>query len=397
MARKIYDLGYGVRVKEGLGEGPTVTSTEVGLGWRPTAGQFVGTAVTWRDRLFEVRSMERIADGERWCLVPWPEGEVARNVDRLDPDRITNLVDEVEGIKKGRSIRFVLVLFSPVAGLMPEFLQRHWETEYNVPGSRATILSALVELGFGAWWIVHPGSALLKFFGWFLFAEAMIRLWFALSQSEPMGSFLTVPLAWVRPSESKVQTEKAKRMEVVRWAQGEPEMALALPDPREDWLLDGVLRFRGSVYRLIEKQLGSDRVVYHFESVPEDTPVTLSLAPPAHQERQRNRGHGFTADAGRFILLSFAPQRFQEKLTPDLNLGVRTLTWISAGVELFGGSVNLLGAGPRDPLAVLDLLFIIEGAWRLIRAAMTGLPVGSVLGLPFIGVYERWMRSDGSS
>jgi len=125
--------------------------------------------------------------------------------------------------------------------------------------------------------------------------------------------------------------------------------------------------------------------------------VTLSLTPPAHQERQRNRGRGFTADAGRFILLSFAPQRFQEKLTPDLNLGVRTLTWISAGVELFGGAVNLIWTAPGDALVVLDLLFIIEGAWRLIRAAMTGLPVGSVLGLPFINIYERWVRSAGSS
>ncbi len=95
--------------------------------------------------------------------------------------------------------------------------------------------------------------------------------------------------------------------------------------------------------------------------------------------------------------MSFAPQRFQKQLTPDLNLGVRTLTWISAGVELCGGTVNLLGAGPRDPLVMLDLLFVIEGAWRLIRAAMTGLPVGSVLGLPFIKVYERWVKSDGRS
>ncbi len=395
MAEHIHDLGHGVTVEERLGDELKVTSTMVGLEWRPTAGQFVGTAVTWHDRLFEVRSVEQSDDGDRWCLVPWPNGEVARNIDQLDTDRIENLVGETAFIKKSRSVRFALILLSPVAGLMPSSWQQHWEREYNVPGSRATILSALVELGFGSVWIVLPGPGLLKFFGWFLFAEAMIRLWFALTQSEPMGSFLTAPLGWIMPSESKMATEQAQRMEVVRWTQGGPEMALAMSALREDWPIDGVLRFRDSLFRLIEKELGKNRVTYHFETVPEDTPVTLSLAPPAHQEHQRDRGRGFTADAGRFVLLSFAPRRYQEQLTPDLNLGIRTLTWISAGAELFGGAVNLLGAGPQDALVVLDLLFVVEGAWRLIRATVTGLPVGSVLGLPFISVYERWVRSAG--
>ena len=118
MAEHIDDLGHGVKVKEGLGEGPTVTSTELCLGWRPTVGQFVGTAVTWHDRLFEVRSVERSDDGERWRLVPWPDGEVARNIDRLDADWIEILVGDSAVIKKSRSLRFILVLVSPVAGLI---------------------------------------------------------------------------------------------------------------------------------------------------------------------------------------------------------------------------------------------------------------------------------------
>ena len=57
----------------------------------------------------------------------------------------------------------------------------------------------------------------------------------------------------------------------------------------------------------------------------------------------------------------------------------------------------MTGAAPGDALVVLDLLFITEGVFRLIRAAVTGLPVGSVLGLPFISVYERWVNSYGRS
>jgi len=118
MAGHIHDLGHGVKVEDGLGEGPTVTSTEVGLGWRPTAGQFVGTAVNWQDRLFEVRSVIRDTDGERWQLVPWPKGEVARNIDHLDITRIEKLVAEAAVVKNSRSIRLVLVLLSPVVSFV---------------------------------------------------------------------------------------------------------------------------------------------------------------------------------------------------------------------------------------------------------------------------------------
>ncbi|MEN8163536.1 MAG: hypothetical protein ABFS37_05360 [Acidobacteriota bacterium] len=392
MAGPLHDLGHGVRVEGGSANGPVVTSTEVILPWRPRAGLFVGTAVTWCDQLFEARSVERNDGGERWQLALWPEGEAARNTDRLDAGRIETLAGEAAEFKKSRGIRFVLVLLSPLAGLMPGPVQRRWEREHNFPGARATILSAVTEMGLGMWWIVHPGPVLLRFFGWMLFAEAMVRLWCGLNHDEPMGSFLTAPFGWVTALLSNEPAEEGRRIEVVRWAEGDPEMALAMPDPRVDWMVDGIIRFRGSLWRLIEKELGRGLAVYHFEAVPPDTPVTLSLAPPPRQEKHRDRGRGLVADAGRFVLLSFAPQRFQEQLTPDLNLGVRTLTWISAAVELFGGTVNLLGPAPRDALVGLDLLFVIEGAFRLIKTAVTGLPAGSLLGLPFINVYERWVR-----
>ena len=233
MAGRIYDLGDGVRVDEGHGDELVVTSTEVVLPWQPRAGQFVGIAVTWCDQLFEARSVERDDGGERWRLALWPEGEAARNVDQLDADRIESLVAEAAKLKKSRSFRFVLVLFSPLAGLMPGPVQRRWEREHNVPGARATILSAVTEMGLGMWWIVHPGPVLLRFFGWMLFAEAMVRLWFALNQDEPMGSFLTAPFGWVTASLSNEPAEKGRPISVVRWTQDDPEMALAMLDPME--------------------------------------------------------------------------------------------------------------------------------------------------------------------
>jgi len=320
MKGEIHDLGHGVRIETGHGDGPIVRSADVTLPWRPRAGQFVGTAIIWSDEIFEVRSVERGPNGERWSLVPWHESEVARNITHLNADAVEALVTEVATLNKGAGIRMLLVLLSPLAGFLPAVLQRRFERDFNAPGSRATVISAIVELTLGAWWIINPGSVALKFFGWMLFAEGMVRLWFALTQGEPMGSFLTVPLAWFISSPSS-------------------------------------------------------RVV-------------------GETARKRDRGRGIVSDISRFVLVSFAPRRFQEQLTPGLNLGIRTLTWISAGIELIGGSVNLVGAVPGDSLISIDLLFALEGAWRLARAAMTGSPVGSILGLPFISVYERWVRSE---
>lgn len=394
MAGPIHDLGHGVRVDEGCDDGPVVSSEKVALPWRPRAGHFVGTAVTWSDQLFEAVSVERDVGGERWQLVSWPQGEATRNIDQLDAGRMKSLCVEATELKKSRAIRSVLVLFSPLTGLMPGSMQQHWERAHNFPGARATILSAIAELGVGIWWIIHPGPVLLRFFGWMLFAEAMVRLWFALSQYESMGSFLTAPFGWCWEVSTAEPVETNRRFDVIRWTSGDPEMALGMLDPREDWKVDGILRFRGSLWRLVEKVPGGGRLVYHFEEAPAESSVTLSLVPPARKERRRERGRGGLYDTTRFALLSFAPRRFQEQLAPGLNLGIRTLTWISAGVEVLGGTINLLGPAPRDVLVGLDLLFVLEGAFRLVTTAVTGLPVGSLLGLPFINVYERWARSE---
>ena len=397
MAVPIDDLGHGVRVDVASDEGPVVHSEDMALPWRPRAGQFVGTAVAWCDQLYEAVSVERNEGVEKWQLAPWPEGEAARNIDRLDVDRMTSLCAEAIDLKNSRTMRRVLVLFAPLTGLMPVVVQRHWETTCNFPAARATIISALVEMGIGGWWALNLGPVLLGFFGWLLFAEGMVRLGYALSRDVPLGSFVAKPFDRVFRRPITVPETTNRRFEVIRWDLGDQEMSLEMGDLRTDWNIDGILRFRGSLWRLVEIVPGGGRVVCHFEGVPDGSPVTLSLVPPEPKEIHRERGRGWVHDMTRFVLLSFAARRFQEQLVPDLGLGIRTLTWISAGVELFGGTVNLLGSGPRDTLVGLDLLFVIEGAYRLVNTAVTGLPVGSVLGLPFVNVYERWVKSGTGS
>lgn len=393
MDRQKSDLGFGVSVIEGSDLGLEVTSAEVVLPWRPRAGPFVGTAITWGDQVFEALTVERGEAGERWQLARWPEGEVTRNVDSLDAGRIENLVVEAAALKQSQGMRWLLILMSPLAGLMPAPLQKRWEREHNVPAARATVISAVLELVPATWWIINPGSILYRFFGLLLFVEALVRLWSGLSNDEPIGSFLTAPVGWFLRPPPKAPSLREERVEVVGWNQDGKNMTLAVSTPRADWVVDGIIRFRDALYRLVDTKFGGDKVAYYFEAVPPETPVTLSLVAPRVEQRRRDSGRGFLADLGRFIFLAFAPRRFQERLAPTLNLGVRTLTWISAGVEVFGGVVNLMGSTSGDFLIGVDLLIFMDGAWRLVRTAATGKPVGSVFGLPFIAVYERWLRS----
>lgn len=386
-------LGHGVEVERDRQDGLVVSSTAgLVLPWRPRSGGFVGSAVHWAERLFEVCTVTEGDDGVvRWHLESWPDGEVVRHVDRLDSERIEALAGEWRETGAGRRIRTVLVWLAPVTGLMPTNRQLVWERRYNVSAGRITAISAAVEILVGAVGIVMPIPLLLRLLGWMFFAEGVIRFWFAMSQDEGMGSFVTLPLA-VQKTEPVRSASPASTMEVVRWDPTEGGLELAFAESRTDWTLDGVLRYRGERFRLIERIPGGGRVVYAFGRASDDMPVTLSLVPPPTVVRQRERGRGFLKEVGRLFLLSLAPGRFQAALTPEYRLAPRTLTWGSGIIELIGSGMNLVAPAGEESHLLLSLFFVGEGLFRIVVATVTGAPVGSVLGLPFRPLFERWSR-----
>ena len=64
-----------------------------------------------------------------------------------------------------------------------------------------------------------------------------------------------------------------------------------------------------------------------------------------------------------------------------------------AGLQIFGGIVNLLAGGLESPAALLDIVVAGEGVVRLGTLIWTGEPVGSVPGQILRPIFERWLRS----
>ncbi len=402
MTSKTVSLGGGVTVREDPSGEIVVTSRRLELPWRQGTPVLPGTAVLWLEQLWEARSVTRVEDGEKWGLAPWPETEVVRNSDCLDRARIAELEAVAAAQERTRRMRDILMPILPLIGALPRRVQERLASDFNIPVGLATVISAAVEAvaGFVLFFVLRSGAwALPPAFAWvILFSPAMVlegfvRMWFGLTQDEPIGSFVFSPLVlFVRARGQAVQTMEGYRPRVHRLDDGTGGLELVSEEPRWDWAVGGVLRFRQRLYRLVERSSREGQSLYLFEPVAEGAEATLSLMPPPKPAQARERGRGFGAEIMRFMLVSFAPREAQEVLVADMKVPGRLLTFVSASMQMIGGAVNLSGASAGDPMVLFDIGLLGEGLFRLVWAVASQAPVGSVLGLPFGGIYSVWVE-----
>jgi len=402
--RDAADLGHGVTVRP-QGDGTwVVASDRLGLGLRPRQGRMPGTAVALDGELLEVVEAVHGAAAHHYRLAPWPEGEAARLVDRLDPARVAELAATCEAERSQRARRRLLVALLPLTGFLPGPTQERLQRECNFPAARATVVTALMELAAGAFLVVElaavrfgdsllpPSLSWLGLLSALFVPESLIRLWWSLTQAAPMGSLLTLPVALFEPLPPPRDPLADARPQPVRL---EPEagiLELATGRSRPDWVEDGVLQYRERRYRLVDKVPDGGRMVYRLESVADDTPVTLQLLPP-RPPPPSDRAAGEPGPLGltlRIMLMSFAPQAHQERWFRARGTSPVVPTALCAAIEAFGGAVNLVGRPSEGPTRLLDLYFLAEGLVRLALVLGRGRGVGSVFGLPFLPLYRRW-------
>ena len=171
-----------------------------------------GTAVSWEERLYEVRAAEPLADGGmRYRLAPWEESQAIRRFERYDENTESAREAERQELADGIRKRRRSILLAPLAGLLPGEVQKRMETEFGAPAVAMTISSAipLFVIGFlglfrtllmvlggahgigagGDWpgWLAPDFPIAL-----YLATESAFRLGSAVAQSEPMGSLPVV-------------------------------------------------------------------------------------------------------------------------------------------------------------------------------------------------------------
>ncbi|MBI2214114.1 MAG: hypothetical protein HYU52_10745 [Acidobacteria bacterium] len=182
-------------------------------GWRAgrratlTTAEFPGTAIVWDGTLWEVLSCEEhVGASSRYVLAPWRDHHAIRVSADYDPaseQALESSIRRAETRARMSSGIFVAGLF---AGLLPAHVQLEVESEYGFVATRLTLLSlftqfAVAAVGFagipieglaGPRWPVS-----LFLLGWLALIEMLIRSWYTLTRSQPLGSIEGLLFWWL--------------------------------------------------------------------------------------------------------------------------------------------------------------------------------------------------------
>ena len=408
------DLGHGVRVLPGEGNGLVVLSENLDLGWRARVGGAPGSAVMWRGSGFEVVDREPWRRGARWRLAPWTGGDVMRVVLPLDEAAISSAAKAARMLALSTRIRPWLWLLSPILGFAPAAWQRRWRNTLGYPATIATWLSALLELAVGAVGVIETISAMgagvslfpwiprpIVFFSLVFFVESLIRLAQVATDSEPVGSvFGLIAAVFERPSPRIEEPLPAPSVEA--FDEGAGTLDLISPIQRRDWEGPGHLPYRGEAFALEATDRLGESWVYRFVRVAAagELPETVHRLLP---RRSKVAGRTLSDQSGvvKTVLLSIActmaPRRFQERWAWQVGMRPTWFTVIGATAELIGGLGNLGGGRGGEPLALLlNLFFFVEAMVRFAAVVFNGRPRGSLLALPILPTLERLLPEPGS-
>ncbi len=400
------DLGHGVFVSLGLGSELTVTSPRLHLEWCEGAGQVPGTAVVWRERTYKVVGRTEVGRGARWTLQPWDELAAMRGVFKLERESVQEIADLAAVTVRSMRTRKSTALLLPVLGLAPARLQKKWADDWGLNAERATQISAVCEMLFGAVGIVQVAASAfggelfmptwLAYSGVFFFASGFVRLALVAADGEPVGSVLGLALLpWV-PKPSPAIPGVAPS---VRPFDEESEvLVLESPILRRDWDRDGILLFRGKFFRLERAEHEGRIWVYSFarEDHGDGEDRVLRLAPPPSLSLTAPEADRDAPSFLRTMLTTAAvtmgPAPDQERWSVELGTRAVWLTVMGAGAELVGGIANLQGdlGSTHQLLVLLDFFLVGEGLLRL-ASAFIGRPMGSVFGWILRPLYRPYL------
>jgi hypothetical protein len=329
-----------------------------------------------------------------------------RGVFRLGHESIQEIADRAETEARGRRTRKSTLLLLPLLGLAPARLQKQWADGWGLDPERATLVSAVCEMLLGAVGIIQVASNAfggepfmpfwLAYPGVLLFAFGFARLALVSADGEPVGSPLGLPLILVTP---KLVPEPEQTAPAVRsFDEAEGTLVLVSPILRRDWDRDGLLRYRGELFRLDRTEQEGRSWVYRFARYAEERGEdrVLRLVPPPAPKPPSPSADSAPPSFARTMLITAAvtlgPASDQQRWAAEQGIRAVWLTVLGAGAELIGGIANLQNdLGPGQPLLILlDFYLVGEGLLRL-GSALVGRPMGSVFGWLLRPLYRRWL------
>jgi hypothetical protein len=330
-----------------------------------------------------------------------------RSVFPLERESIREIVDQVAAEARGARTRKLTVLLLPLLGLTPSGLQKRWADGWGLNAERATQISAVCEILFGSVGIIQVAASpfggekfimptWLAYLGVFLFATGLARLALVAADGEPVGSVLG--LALLPMTSRRIPAAPENAPSVRSFDQAARALVLVSPIHRRDWDRDGVLPFRGRVFRLDRAEHQGPSWVYFFVRVDPDDGMDriLRLASPPTPQPPSPAADSAPPSFLRTMLVSAAVTlglaSDQERWSAELGVRAVWLTIVGAGAELVGGIANLQrDFGPTHQfLALFGFFLVCEGLLRL-GSAFIGRPMGSVFGWILRPLYRRFL------
>lgn len=172
-----------------------------------TSAEHPGTAVFWEDTCWEVLSLEQSAGGAtRYLLAPWSDSHTIRVRADYDEASEARRAAEWRRTEERRKRRWLVLLFSFIAGLAPARVLEKIEHEYGVRRETLVWASMAPQFAFSVYCFAHlpivglpnpPGPVLSHFMplGFYFIAECALRVRLLLG-GKAIGSLLGV-IPWL--------------------------------------------------------------------------------------------------------------------------------------------------------------------------------------------------------
>ena len=253
--------------------GKVILHSRLPKGWTPrtpkvgTHSEFPGTAVLWDDQYFEVVAADALpAGGVRYQLAPWPDEHTFRVFTVYDEASEARLLADHQAAAVQRARSRTASFSSMLLGHLPGRVQNRLANDYGLFPARMTILSGIPPLLLVLVCVLASVEALLHerpspipagliFFAGFMFADAIIRFYVAMSQNRGVGSILGTLLYAIYELVTRKRPSAPAR----------PPLRLDSEDPERD-VLDSV-HLRGWLITLLtprEQQLVAERYGYDY-------------------------------------------------------------------------------------------------------------------------------------